>query len=334
MQDLWSRFRIFGVLVMCLSSLQAERLYFNKMKVPESREDLEAIQSALQNFLVKSRAATVCVQVGQGSGTGVIVSEEGLVLTAAHVVTGVKKDLVVVMEDGAKYEAQSLGLNANNDAAMLQIKTQDGEKFPFVEIEEKAVSGRSKSQLGDWVYTLGHSDGFDKARGLVLRLGRLVRIADSTVQSDCSLIGGDSGGPLFDMDGKLIAIHSRVGHLIPENLHVPIQAFHKDWDRLLNLDFIGDGPFAKKPQLGLGFIGVAVEKVERGMKITQVAEEYPAALAGLNVGDVIVMLRGEKLSSREKMEEILKKCAAGDKLEIQYLREEKLETVEVTLVKK
>src|SRR6218665_425885 len=171
----------------------AERLYFNDKKAPESREDLLAIQKALIRSLAKAREATVCIDIGDGSGSGVIVSPDGLILTAAHVSTGVGRDVTVIMEDGRKLKGETLGLVANVDAAMIRI-TEKG-PFPFAEVVKDATTN-----LGDWVFSLGHSGGFDKERGSVVRLGRLVRVANSTIQTDCSLIGGDSGGPLFDLN--------------------------------------------------------------------------------------------------------------------------------------
>ena len=236
--------RFLGKLTLCLwvaaltTSLSAERLHVNDKKVPESREDLVAIQTSLQKHLAVARQATVCIQVGQGSGSGVIVSEGGLVLTAAHVISGVGKSMKVVMEDGTKYEAKSLGLHSENDAGMLQIQSE--KKFPFVRYENKSANNLPESRVGDWVFALGHSGGFDKARGSVVRLGRMVKVADTTVHSDCVLIGGDSGGPLFDMNGELIGIHSRVGRRLAQNMHVPLQVFHTYWDLLEKGEFIGE----------------------------------------------------------------------------------------------
>ena len=78
------------------------------------------------------------------------------------------------MEDGTRHRARTLGLVADSDAAMIRI-TDEGD-YPFVEIDRK-----DSARLGDWVFSLGHSGGFDKARGSVVRLGRLVRIANRTL---------------------------------------------------------------------------------------------------------------------------------------------------------
>jgi serine protease Do len=240
-----------------------DRLYINDKKAPENRKDLEVIQSALQKALPQARSATVCVDLGEGSGTGVIVSEDGLVLTAAHVAMGVKKKVIVILEDGTRLKAKTLGLQSEKDAAMIQIT--DNGKYPFVSMDRD-----NTTRLGDWVFALGHSGGFDKTRGSVVRLGRLVRIADGAFQSDCTLIGGDSGGPLFDLNGRLIGIHSRVGQQLQMNMHVPMSVFLEDWDALTKSEFMGDGPFAQKPVKGKGFLGLASDsRPEGGLRVTK-----------------------------------------------------------------
>ncbi len=308
------------------SGLLAEgRLYVNDKKAPENRKDLEAIQSALVAALPKTRAATVGIEISEGSGTGVIVSEDGLVLTAAHVSGGVKKKVTVVLEDGTKVKAETLGLVSDTDAAMLKI-TEEG-KWPHVEIDRE-----DSVRLGDWVFALGHSGGFDKERGLVVRLGRLVRMAHSTFQSDCILIGGDSGGPLFDLTGKLVAINSRVGGEVQENMHVPMSEFTRHWDAMLEGEFIGEGPFATKPVKGSGYLGIATNaREEGGLVVTKVGRKTPAEEAGIKEGDVIFKLNDTPLAKREDLQEILAEMSAGDEVVFEMERDGKPETLTFNL---
>ncbi|MGJ8673237.1 S1C family serine protease [Rubritalea sp.] len=320
------------VLVLCCSSTLAERLYVNDKRFPESKQDLVAIQDALVDHLGKARSATVCIKLNQGSGSGVIVSPDGLVLTAAHVVAGVNKKLTVIMEDGTEYEAKSLGLNADNDAAMLQILDQTD--LPFVDIEPKNDSKKPEIQLGDWVFSLGHAGGFDAERGSVVRLGRMVRVAKSTVQSDCKLIGGDSGGPLFDMNGTLVGIHSRVGRVLEQNMHVPIQVFHTYWSQLSAGEFIGSGPFAEKPVPGSGFMGMAVKETASGLEVTQLEPRYPAHIAGIEVGDVILKIDGDEFRLSSELREFMEQSSAGDLVIITYTRDGEEVEEELTLAKR
>jgi serine protease Do len=301
------------------------RPYVNDKKAPENRQDLEAIQTALTSVLAKARAATVCIDLGQGSGSGVLVAADGLILTAAHVATGVGKDLTVILEDGRKFKAISLGVVADCDAAMVRI-TEKGE-FPFIEIDRN-----DSTRLGDWVFALGHSGGFDKERGSVVRIGRLVRMAENTVQSDCTLIGGDSGGPLFDLQGRLIGIHSRVGNNLPMNMHVPMSVFVKNWDGMLKSEFIGEGPFVKKPEKGKGFLGLASEAAPGGgLKVTKIGKDTPAEKAAIKEGDILLKLNGTDLTTREQFQDLLKEMAVGDPLAFDATRDGKPLTFKLKL---
>jgi serine protease Do len=303
----------FLLFILILSAANA-RIYVNDKKAPENRKDLEAIQTALIAVLPKARAATVCIQIPEGSGSGVIVSKDGLILTAAHVATGVHKKVTVLLEDGTKLKAETLGLLADTDAAMIQI-TEKG-SYPFVVIDKN-----ESTRLGDWVFALGHSGGFDKARGSVVRLGRLVRIANSTFQSDCILIGGDSGGPLFDLEGRLIGIHSRVGQQLQSNMHVPMSEFVKNWDGLSKGEFIGEGPYAKKPQKGSGFLGLATEAcAQGGLRVTKVGSKSSSEGAGIKEGDILLKLNESVIENHEQMQNLLKEMAAGDEVKLEMLR--------------
>jgi serine protease Do len=292
---------------------QNNRPYINDKKAPEDAKDLQTIQNALQKALPQARAATVCIELGEGSGTGVIVSPDGLILTAAHVSSGVGKKVTVLMEDGTKHKAETLGLVADTDAAMVRITDQG--TWPFVEIDRD-----STTRLGDWVFSLGHSGGFDKNRGSVVRLGRIVRMANSTWQSDCMLIGGDSGGPLFDLNGRLVGIHSRVGHQLAVNMHVPMSEFVKNWDAMTKSEFVGDGPFAKRPVKGNGFLGLATEAAEGGLRVTKVGAKSPAEQAGVREGDVILRFNGKSFAKREELQEHLKEMSAGDEAKLDIRR--------------
>ena len=316
---------LFAVLLLAATVRAAEdRPYINDKKAPEDAKDLQAIQTALQKALPKARTATVCIELGEGSGTGVIVSPDGLILTAAHVSTGVGKKVTVIMEDGTKRKAETLGLVADTDAAMIRIT--DKGTWPFVEIDRE-----STTRLGDWVFSLGHSGGFDKDRGSVVRLGRIVRMANTTWQSDCMLIGGDSGGPLFDLTGRLVGIHSRVGQQLAVNMHVPISEFVKNWDAMMKSEFVGDGPFAQRPVKGNGFLGLATEAAEGGLRVTKVGAKSPAEQAGVKEGDIILRFNDKAFAKREEMQEQLKEMSAGDEVKLDIRRSGKELTLTLEL---
>lgn len=313
---------------LCLMPFAASAFPLNTKKAPQSREDLLAIQDALHAAIPRVEPATVCIDLGEGTGSGVIVSADGLVMTAAHVSSGVGKDVTVIMPDGTKLAGETLGLLSESDAALIRIteKLLGGGEFPFVEINR---TGDTK--LGDWIFSLGHSGGFDKDRGAVARLGRLVRVANTTIQTDGTLIGGDSGGPLFDMEGRLIGIHSRVGEQLPVNMHAPVKVFLDGWEQLMKSEFVGEGPFAQKPEKGRGMLGIATKPAEGGLEITKVGKETPAEVAGLKEGDVIRLMNGTPVKNRDELKAILAEMAADDKLALEITRDGKNETIKLRL---
>lgn len=307
---------LFGLISLGFAQ-EVKPLSVNNKKVPAGTEDMLAIEKALKSALPSAREATVCLELGQGSGSGVIISADGLILTAAHVTGGVGKEITVILADGRKVKCESLGLSSETDCAMAKI-TEKG-PFPFVSVDRDDLT-----KLGDWVFSLGHSGGYDKKRGAGVRIGRLIKVANSTVQSDCTLIGGDSGGPLFDMQGRLIGIHSRVGANLQQNMHVPIREFLRNWDAMLKGEFIGEGPFAQKAEKGSGFLGLGTEDTPDGqLRVTKVGRESPAETAEIKVGDILLKMDGKELKNKDAMQKLLKDKAADDKLVILLLRDGK-----------
>ena len=197
---------------------------------PETADELKAIEKHIQEIIARVAPSVVGVQIGNGTGSGVIVTDDGLVLTAGHVSGRPGQRARVVMPDGATLEARTLGQNQYVDAGMLKITTapKDG-KSPFTPIGDLTAT----TKKGQWVVAIGHPGGFRKNRPAVVRVGRIVNYNRFTTQTDCAIVGGDSGGPLFDMNGKVVGIHSRIGDkAISDNIHVPIDAFRASWDRL------------------------------------------------------------------------------------------------------
>jgi len=316
-----------SVALLFSDSLQARFFAFNEQKAPNSKQDLLAIQNAVTLNLERARQATVSIKLDEGFGSGVIVSSEGLILSAAHVTQAVDQELVVVLNDGTEHKAVSMGLVSDTDAAMLRIL--DEGDFPYVEINKD-----NDYRLGHWVFALGHAGGFDKERGPVLRLGRIVKDGEATLHSDCKVIGGDSGGPLFDMAGRLIGIHSRVSRSVEQNMHVPAREYLKHWDKLQNNQFVGDGPFAERPVKGSGFLGFASNYTEDGLLVGKILEDGAASKAGVLTGDIIVKMDGEKISSKRIFREMLKEKAAGDKVVLSILRDGEEQDIIVKLDKR
>lgn len=319
-----------GMFFWAAFSVDAGALPFNEKKVPDTREDLLAIQNALVENLQQARKATVSISLGQGFGSGVIVSPNGLILTAAHVTAGVKKDLTVILNDGTKLKAVSMGLISNTDAAMMRITEppKDG-GYPYVEINKD-----NNYVLGHWVFALGHSGGFDQARGPVVRLGRILKDSETTLHTDCKVIGGDSGGPLFDLHGRLVGIHSRVSRTMEENMHVPVREYLRHWNRMQANEFVGNGPFASRPKKGTGFLGLGTSDTEKGLLVGKVLKGGPADKAGFEEGDIILGVDGRECNDKAALKAVLKEKAEGEKLAVTISRKGEEKVFEVTLGKR
>ena len=212
--------------------------------VPRDVADLVAIQKRVGELVKNLSSATVGLRIGNGAGSGVIVSADGYVLSAAHVTGAPNRRVDVFMADGRRLRGRTLGLNRTLDASVLKIEGKG--PFPF-----RSLARPQDVRTGDWCLALGHPGGFDRRRPPVVRLGRVIRTANGFVQTDCTLVGGDSGGPLFDLAGNVIGIHSRIGAPTSWNFHVPIRAYTESWVRFLDGKAFGQPSRDRKPVLGI-----------------------------------------------------------------------------------
>jgi serine protease Do len=192
---------------------------------PENANDLREMEAHVQKVVIKVMPSVVGLRIGNGQGSGVIVSEDGYVLTAGHVSGDPHQTVRITFPDGKELKGKSLGRNIDVDSGLIKI-TSEG-KFPFLEMGQS-----SDLKLGQWVIAIGQPGGFRPGRAPVVRVGRILSLSRSVIRTDCALVGGDSGGPLFDMQGRVIGIHSRIGDTIHENVHVPVDNYRKTWTRL------------------------------------------------------------------------------------------------------
>jgi len=293
-----------------------------------SLQDLEKLESRVAEVSRKVMPATVALLSERtgSSGSGVIVTEDGLVLTAAHVIQGAES-MLVVFPDGKQVQGKVLGANYSRDIAMVKI--EEPGKWPFT-----AMGASKPLDAGDWVIALGHSAGFDAARTPPVRFGRVVSKGPGNfLTTDCTLIGGDSGGPLFDLDGNIVAIHSSIGKSLSNNNHAGIDGFREDWDRIRAGETWGSlslNPFAN-PEMPVLGIGMAMMRGVRGVIVENVAPGSPAAAAGVRTGDVIHSLDGNEVRDGGELLQILAKRQPGDEVKLGVLRDRRDLEMNVTL---
>lgn len=165
----------------------------------------------------------------RGSGaSGVIVSAEGYVLTAAHVIDAIGDKPIVLMPDGRLLDAVSLGHDDGADYGLVQIEGE--EALVYAEI------GSSTDLVRDEVCLMyGHPGGVAKGRPAVLRLGVFLGIRrDGMVRTSCKMMPGDSGGPVFDLDGQVVGINSQIRLGLDHNYHAAVDAVLTNWQRLVD----------------------------------------------------------------------------------------------------
>ncbi|MEM7387654.1 MAG: trypsin-like peptidase domain-containing protein [Verrucomicrobiota bacterium] len=276
---------------------------------------LKSYEAKVQQLARDAIPATVAILNTEGphrgaSGSGVIVDRNGLILTAGHVIQGAT-ELQVIFPDGRGVEAKALGYNLNRDVGMAQIT--DPGPFPFVKM------GKSEDlEPLDIVIALGHAGGFDALRTPPIRIGRVYKtdIMGGFTLTDCTLIGGDSGGPLFDLNGELVGIHSSIGMDLSQNRHAQMDAFERDWDKLksgntwgrLGNMFSGD----KNPDQPV--LGVAMNR--DSLVIEDVAPGSPAQKADLQAGDRIVKFEGNRVKNYRHFLNMIGKSSTQDGVDL------------------
>jgi serine protease Do len=238
-------------------------------------------------------------------------------------------NVTVVLANGTRVQARTLGTDHDADTGMLKI-TKAGE-YPFVEVGESAPLKR-----GEWVVALGHPGGYQPPRPAVARLGRILTSSvtgANQLGTDCTLIMGDSGGPLFDLEGHVIGIHSKISLGTDNNMHVPVDLFLKSWLRLARGDDWGGTTLVakgKEPPQG-GSLDISGVDDPNGVRVDVLGLNSPAGKAGLKVGDVVKKIDDTPVATAFAAWELLGSYRPGEQVSLEILRGSKTMTLKVTL---
>jgi len=285
-------------------------------KEPSTLAELRQLELQQSRVAEAIKMVTVNVQQGAAQGSGVIITADGYVLTAAHVAGGPGRTAWIIMNDGSRVRAETLGMNRNKDAGLIRIVDQSKPSWPY------ATLGRSAElKIGQWCIGAGHPGGWQPERGTVIRVGRIQKMSPHrrdahTLFTDCALIGGDSGGPLFTLDGKLIAIHSRIGTDITENMHVPIDVFKDSWDRMASKEAWGVLPGFEPPYIGVKGNG----DLQAAAVITAVDDGGPAQLSDVQPGDLVLSVDDQPIRTFQELVDAIAGYSPGDTVVLKMRR--------------
>ncbi|NLX88888.1 MAG: trypsin-like serine protease [Syntrophomonadaceae bacterium] len=271
--------------------------------------------------------------VQTGIGSGVIINEDGYVVTNQHVIDHAES-ITVNLANGEKFPATVVGQDYELDLAVLKISAN--QKFSWLEL------GDSDSlRVGDWVVAIGNPYGLDHAvtAGLVSAKGRPMQIEDrvykNLIQTDAAINPGNSGGPLLNLKGEVVGINTAVNAQAQGiGFAISINTVREVLD-----DLIKQGKVIR-PYIGI-YLQPVTEEIARslgieakGIIIAGVANGSPAAKAGLTQYDVITQIDQTPVNSYDELQEILKKHKVGDTITLHVIRNRTPMIVSLVLTEK
>ncbi|GIW93031.1 MAG: hypothetical protein KatS3mg110_1072 [Pirellulaceae bacterium] len=311
-----------------LSALPPQLVEVYGNRRPPEPADLPLMDAHQRELVERLRPCVVALQIGDAQGSGVVVSPDGLILTAAHVVQSPRRPVRIIFADGRQAEGVTLGMDRDTDAGMVRITRRRGrgqndassDPYPYAPVGDSAAL-----EPGQWVLALGHPGGYQPGRKPVARIGRVLSVTDHTIVTDGPLVGGDSGGPLFTMTGEVVGIHSRIGRSLSANMHVATKSFQANWDRLVAGEIWGEVP------RGAPYIGVRGDPDVEEARIAEVEPGQPADKAGIQVGDVVVKFDGQEVKTFSDLAKLVSECEPGEVVKVVVRRGEELVELELVI---
>ena len=264
-------------------------------------------------------------------GSGFIIDEKGIVVTNNHVISDAE-DIIVRVNGDKEFKAKVIGADPLSDIAVLQLETK--EKFIPVKF-----GNSDNARIGDWVIAIGNPFGLGGTvtSGIISARNRSIGLSryEDYIQTDASINSGNSGGPLFDMNGDVIGINTAIlgrsgsigiGFSIPSN------------SAKIVIDQLVEFGETKRGWLGVRIQDVTkeiaeVEKLDepRGALVASVAENSPSDKAGVKAGDIILEFDGEKIKQMKELPMIVAKTKVGKKVKVKIWRNKREITKTITL---
>ena len=264
-------------------------------------------------------------------GSGFIIDDSGIVVTNNHVIQGAE-DIIVRVNGDQEYKAKVLGADPLMDIAVLQLETD--EKFTPVSFGDS-----DSARIGDWVIAIGNPFGLGGTvtSGIISARNRSIGLSryEDFIQTDASINSGNSGGPLFDMDGNVIGINTAIlgrNGSIGIGFSIPSNSAKTVINQLIEF---GE---TKRGWLGVRIQDVSkeiadVEQLDepRGALVASVAENSPSDKAGIKEGDIILEFNGVKINQMKELPAIVAKTKVGKDVKVKIWRNKREITKNVLL---
>lgn len=273
----------------------------------------------------------------QGSGSGVIISADGYIVTNNHVVADAD-ELTVTLNDNKEYSARIIGTDKASDLALIKI---DGKNLPAI-----TIANSDDIKVGEWVLAVGNPFNLTNTvtAGIVSAKARSLyqNGVESFIQTDAAINLGNSGGALVNTRGELIGInamlYSQTGSFSGYGFAIPTSIMNKVVADLKQYGTVQRALIGIQGQDVKNYVDAKKDKGEdidlgtmEGIYVAKVTEESAAEEAGMKEGDVITAIDGKPVNKMAELQEVLAKKRPGDKVTVTYLRDKKKATKTVTL---
>jgi serine protease Do len=264
----------------------------------------------------------------RGTGSGFIINKEGDIITNAHVVSGADK-VTVILKDGRQIEGKVLGSDELTDIAVVQVKPDN---LPIV-----SIGSSQNLQPGDWAIAIGNPLGLDNTvtAGIISAIGRKsgqigVDKRVSFIQTDAAINPGNSGGPLLNQNGEVIGVNTAIiqgaqglGFAIPIETaqRIAKQIIEKGTvsRAYLGIQMVTVDANVKKQVNQDTEFGIKISE-DKGVLITRVVDDSPAAKAGAKRGDVITKFNDKEILTADQVTQLVEDRAVGDKINMEVKR--------------
>ncbi len=310
---------------------QTSTLVQQTATTPNSGQELTS-----QQIGVKVTPSVVAVvsqeRFGQSTGSGIIMTADGMIMTNAHVIEDAQS-ITVVLHDGAEYPATLIGQDAQTDLAVVKIQAKDLTPAEFGDSDELEVGERAIA-IGN---PLGLEFSGSMTQGIISALGREVEVNGRTmtfIQTDAAINPGNSGGPLVNAYGQVIGITSAkistqyaegLGFAIPINDALPII------EELVNYGYVTGRPLIGITGQDLTAKEAAYYQLPQGIYVRFVDPDSGASLAGIEAGDIITAANGKEITTTKELNEIKDALQVGDTITLSVYRNGKTESLKVVL---